>query len=246
MGDAIICIFFIAIVVICILAATSKSRPAQIKALKDGIDKVSRKVHANESTSPGLANITDEQYRELLQRLYAVEQKCANPDDLTVACRSLSQDLSVVRESVQRLSDEINEIGNRMTAMEGKLQSGGAGDGESEPTKPVHYPVWKYASQIDSYNPDGFSRESLCDESSNMVYEITINDPSNATFCFVANEKIQGELLGIINSGILSATCEFCNFPSGYVTGMENVSEGKLTFRDGVWIITKKITLKYV
>lgn len=104
----------------------------------------------------------------------------------------------------------------------------------------------RFASQLDSKNPDGFTDSLLSNSYGAHIYEITIHSPSTASYRITSNDAVLQELLLTIRSGILSDGCEFSNTPTGSNDKIMTLENGELEKQGDIWIIKKKTIIKFV
>lgn len=104
----------------------------------------------------------------------------------------------------------------------------------------------KYAGFVDSNNPLGFSDIELSDISDSKIYVINILSDGSAEYGLVDDAGIHIELVQTLNSGILSAGCDFINAPDSFSNKIETSSLGRLVFDGKVWCIKEKCKIKFL
>lgn len=103
-----------------------------------------------------------------------------------------------------------------------------------------------YADSVDSSSPLGFLEINLSDVFSNQFFVIEQFSPDRAVFRFVDDPNMQKLLISSMYQLIGNGICEIEGECVSVPTSIQIISDGMLQLKNGVWVITKKVTLNLI
>lgn len=177
--------------------------------------------------------------KQVLLKLDDLERKI---DDLNNLLSVRNQENNSVEQKIDQMADKLQNL----LSVSEHLRLMESDKGKSEKANRQSCSNTLYADGADSSSPLGFLAINLSDVFSNQFFEIECFSSDRAVFRFVDNYDMQKLLISsmyqLIGNGICEIEGECVSVPSS----IQVISDGKLRLKDGVWEITKKITLNLI
>lgn len=206
--------------------------------VEDAADKNLEWDAINAQRDGNIKSLIDSQKQVLLE-LDVLKKKM---DDLNNLLSSGNQKNDSIELKIGQMADKLQNllsVAERQRLME-------SDNGKFEKADRQSSGKTLYAVGADSSSPLGFLAINLSDEFSNQFFEIERFSSDGAVFRFVDNYDMQKLLISSMYQLIGNGICEIEGECASVPSSIQVISDGKLRLKDGVWAITKKITLNLI